>query len=89
MDAKPSGGGRRDDREMMPPPPADYLTKTRAKSRSSSPEKPASVIPPARYGYGKGKRKEEVIDSDDDEIEITGSSPKKIRRGDGTLSPNG
>jgi hypothetical protein len=66
---------------MMPPPPADYITKTRARSRSYSPEKMSNL---KRKGdvrtYGKGKGKE--VDSDD-EIEVLGSSPGKPKRGDG------
>jgi hypothetical protein len=69
---------------MMPPPPADYITKTRARSRSDSPEKMKHIPPVKRKGdvhtYGKGKGKE--IDSDD-EIEVLGSSPGKLTRGDG------
>ena len=71
---------------MMPPPPADYITKSRATSRSDSPDKMSNV---KRKGdihvYGKGKGKE--VDSDD-EIEVLGSSPGKPRRGDGEYSLN-
>ena len=76
------------DREMMPPPPADYITKTRARSRSDSPEKMRDLSPIKRKGdihtYGKGKGKE--INSDDDEIEVLGSSPGKPKKGDGEFS---
>jgi hypothetical protein len=75
------------DREMMPPPPADYLTKTRARSRSDSPEKlrdePLKRAKGNIHTYGKGKGRELVVQDDDDEIEVLGSSPAKSKKGDG------
>jgi cell cycle checkpoint protein len=76
--------GNKGDREMMPPPPADYLTKTRARSRSDSPEKARSEVKRVKgdvITYGKGKGRE--VESDDDEIELLGSSPGKPKKGDG------
>lgn len=76
--------GSKGDREMMPPPPADYLTKTRARSRSDSPEKARVEVKRVKgdlITYGKGKGKE--VESDDDEIEVLGSSPGKTKKGDG------
>lgn len=62
----------------MPPPPADYVTKTKA--RSISPEKPG-LGASSSDKKGEGRMIDATFGEDeDDEIQITGSSPSKKRQ---------